>query len=159
MEFTTGNCLNCSYVMGSEMPYYDQNKIYNQNALILGFDPFQDTWGFGYGFQKILYNKFSVRPVVHNEKRMISYGIKFLHLNKSMSFDKTFNLVTRLNVEYGKRRGFTYLFAGVSLNYFVAEKGNGEEVYSIKSLRIPAGKLFDLASTFWPGYTIGVQLL
>lgn len=157
IEYTTGNCLNCSWVLGSEMPYDDNNQIYNQNALILGLDPWQDTWGFGYGFQKVLYNKFRMPPSPLNKKRVISYGIKFLHLNRSLSFDDSFNLLSRLNVEYGKRWRFLYVFAGVSLNYFLSEVESSEEVYKIRTTRVATGKVGDLNGEIWPGYVIGVQ--
>jgi hypothetical protein len=158
LEYTTGNCLNCSYVMNSEMPFDDMNQIFNQNALIAGLDPFQHTWGFGYGFQKHLYNKFSIMPSPFNRKRIIIYGLKFIHLNRTMSFDKTFNLVNRLNLDYAKRWRSFYFFVGVSLNYFIYESEVGSDVYKINSLRMPAGKFMGLSSDLWPGYAVGVQL-
>ncbi len=157
LEYTTGNCLNCSWVIGSEMPFDDSNQIYNQNALIVGYDPSQDTWGFGYGFQKVLYNKFSVRPSPLNKKRVITYGIKALHLNRSLSFDDSFNILTRLNAEYGKRWRFLYVFAGISLNYFLSDSDDASDVYKIKSVRVSAGKVGDLNSEIWPGYVFGIQ--
>lgn len=157
LEYTTGNCLNCSWVIGSEMPFDDSNQIYNQNALIVGFDPWQDTWGFGYGFQKVLYNKFSVRPSPLNKKRVITYGIKFLHLNRSLSFDDSFNVLSRLNVEYGKRWRFLYVFAGVSFNYFLSEVEESKDVYKIRSTTFAAGDIRDLKGQLWPGYVFGIQ--
>jgi hypothetical protein len=158
MEYTTGNCLNCSWVMGSEMPYHDSNKIFNQNALILGFNPFLDTWAFGYGFQKVLFNKFSVKPSPKNEKRVIVYGLKFLHLNRTLTFDRSFNLVNKFHVEYGKRFHGMHFFFGFSLNYFMHEaEDDTTDVYNINSLVISSGKLFDLNTAFWPGYALGIQ--
>lgn len=157
LEYTTGNCLNCSWVIGSEMPFDDSNQIFNQNALILGFDPSQDTWGFGYGFQKVLYNKFSMKPSPFNKRRVITYGIKFLHLNKSLSFDDSFNLLSRLNVEYGKRWRFLYVFLGVSLNYFLFEGNEGSEDYNIRTIKLSTGKVGGVNSELWPGYSIGIQ--
>ncbi len=157
IEYTTGNCLNCSWVMGSEMPFDDSNQIFNQNALILGFDPFQDTWGFGYGFQKVLYNKASIMPSPFNKRRVITYGIKFLHLNRTLSFDDSFNLLSRLNVDYGKRWRFMYIFASVSLNYFLHETDEVTKNYDIKSAIISTGKVGAMESEFWPGYAIGIQ--
>ncbi len=154
LEYTTGSCYNCS-VTQSEMPFEGRNQIFNQNALILGYDPFQDTWGFGYGFQKILYNKSSMLPSdPGNRKWLKSYGIKFLHLNRTMSFDKSFNLVNRVNFDFGKRRGSMYLFVGASLNYFVHE---AQDDYQIKSIKISTGEIFNLTSELWPGYSLGVQ--
>ncbi|MEO7988429.1 MAG: hypothetical protein ABI663_02750 [Chryseolinea sp.] len=158
-EYTTGNCLNCSYVMGSEMPYNDNYKIYNQNALILGYDHSLQTWGFGYGFERILYNKVSMEPIPPNEKRMIGYGIKFLHLNKEMKIDQDFNLLSKLHVEYGKRwKGKRYFFVSASVNYFLLEEEAVIKDYHIKSAVITTGKFFDLNSFIWPGYAIGLQI-
>jgi hypothetical protein len=156
IEYTTGNCLNCSWVMLSEMPYHDDWKIYNQNALILGFDPFFRTWGFGYGFMKILFNKFTVRPHILNEKKMISYGVRFMHLNRDLSFDKSFNVLTRLHCDFGKRFSSFYLFGGLSLNYFLSESSE-ENIYAVRSVKV-RGKISGLNSDVWPGYSIGLQL-
>jgi hypothetical protein len=156
-EISTGNCLNCTHIFGSNMPYYDRNKIYNQNALIFGYDSFREMWGFGYGFQKVLYNKFSIMPKEENEKRMISYGLKFLHLNRVQRFDKDFNLVTKLNVEYGKRKYGVHFFTGLSINYFLQEDKRDKETYEINSLRMSGGKLFGLSGVFWPGYVVGAH--
>jgi hypothetical protein len=156
IEYTTGNCLNCSWVIGSEMPFDDSNQIFNQNALILGYDPFRETWGFGYGFQKNLYNKFSVRPSPLNRKRLISYGLKLLHLNRTLSFDDSFNVLSRFNFDYGKRWRFLYVFAGLSINYFLSETG-GEEDYNINTVKISTGKVAGLNSEIWPGYSVGIQ--
>jgi len=156
IEYTTGNCLNCTWIMGSEMPYNDSYKIFNQNALILGYDYFQKTWGFGYGFQKVLYNKFVVMPHKLNERKMITYGIRFIHLNRDMTVDRNFNLITRLNVDFGKRWKSTFIFAGVSLNYFLQQPEDGD-VYNINSLVIDTGKVGNLVSAIWPGYNVGLQ--
>jgi hypothetical protein len=157
IEYTTGNCLNCTWIIGSEMPYDDANQIYNQNALIIGYDAFQKTWGFGYGFQKVLYNKASIMPSPFNKRRVINYGIKFLHLNRSLSFDDSFNLLSRLNLDYGRRWRSLYFFVALSLNYFILEDEEGEDVYKIRSVKISRGYLRELKTEFWPGYAFGIQ--
>ncbi len=157
IERTSGNCLNCSRVLGSAMPFTDNSQIYNENALIVGYDHLNRTWGFGYGFQKVLYNKASVAPNVDNKKRVITYGFKFLHLNNTLSLDKTFNLLNRLNFDFGKRVKSKYLFAGVSLNYFLHENTRDVEEYKIRSFIISSGQAFGYASNFWPGYEVGIQ--
>ena len=158
-EYTTGNCLNCSWVMGSEMPYNDNYKIYNQNALIVGYDHWLQTWGFGYGFERIMYNKVSMEPRPENESRMISYGIRFLHLNKEMNIDQDFNLLSKLHIEYGKRwKGKRYFFVSASINYFLMEQEGSIKDYHIRSVIIDSGKLFDFDGFFWPGYAIGLQM-
>jgi hypothetical protein len=158
VEFSTGNCLNCTWIQGSEMPYEEKNQIYNQNVLIAGYDGARQTWGFGYGFQKVLYNKFTIKPSPLNKKRVISYGAKVMHLNRSLSYDKTFNLLTRLNVDYGRRFKFLYLFGGVSLNYFVFEGGESAAYYEVRSFKIQSGNLGSFKTEMWPGYSIGIQL-
>ncbi len=157
LERTSGNCLNCSRVFGSQMPFTDDNQIFNQNTLIAGYNPVSKTWGFGYGFQKNLYNKFAVRPHVNNRRRVMSYGIKLLHLNRSLSLDKTFNLLSRLNFDYGKRFKSKYIFVGVSVNYFLHDAEITIEEYKIKSVTAAGGNLFGYAGNFWPGYEIGIQ--
>lgn len=157
LEYTTGNCLNCTYTQ-SRMPYSDLNKIYNQNELIFGYDYWKEIWGFGYGFQKMLYNKHSMPPNDPlNEIRLINYGIKFIHLNHNQSFDKLFNLVTKLNFEIGKRKGSKYVFAGASINYFLFETRDGIEEYTFQTVTLNTGKVLDLESLLWPGYTAGVK--
>ena len=155
LEYTTGSCYNCS-VAQSEMPFEGRHQTFHQNALIAGYDPFHSTWGFGYGFQKIMYNKASMLPTdPGNRKRQIAYGVKFLHLNRTLSFDKSFNLLSRFNFDFGKRKfGSKYLFAGASLNYFLRKP---QDDYQIKSFRISTGEVFKLAGEFWPGYSLGLQ--
>ena len=157
IEYTTGNCWNCTWIIGSEMPYEESNQTFNQNALIFGYDSRQDTWGFGYGFQRVLYNKFTIKPSPLNRKRVIAYGIKFLHLNRDMTFDKTFNLLTRLNIDYGKRWKFLYVFVGASVNYFIYEPTEGSNVYKVRSVRISTGDVGKYISEMWPGYSVGIQ--
>jgi hypothetical protein len=155
IEYTTGNCLNCSFVIGSEMPFDDRNQILNKNALILGYDASHQQWGFGYGFQKMLYNKFTMMPSPFNRKRLISYGLMFLHLNKNKSIDKSFNLLNRLNVDYGKRWHSMFVYVSVSLNYFLYTPGSS---YNTRSITLNTGNVFGLDTTLWPGYGIGIQL-
>lgn len=158
IEYTTGNCMNCSRTQSS-MPFDDKNQIYNQNALIISYDPFNNTWGFGYGFVKILYNKSSMLPTDrNNRKRIISYGIRFLHLNREQKFDRSFNLLNRLHVEYGRRFMGRYVFVGASLNYFLRDAEIGADVYKINSLKVSSGQFFNFNTDFWPGYTVGFQI-
>jgi hypothetical protein len=162
-EYTTGNCINCTWTQ-STMPYWDNNKKQNQNALIVGYDHWKNIWGFGYGFQKVLYKKSSMNPKdKNNELRMMTYGIRFIHLNRDTKVDKTFNMITRLNFDWGKfkwgkKYKTYYWFIGASLNYYLFDSGTETEVYTVQSVQIPAGKLFKMNAEFWPGYNVGVQL-
>ncbi|HEY5825204.1 MAG TPA: hypothetical protein VIT44_12590, partial [Cyclobacteriaceae bacterium] len=156
-EYTTGNCVNCSWVLGSEMPFDDDNQKFNQNALILGYTKSESSWGFGYGFDKILYNKATIMPNPENRKRTISYGLNFIHLNRSMKLDKDFNLVNKLHVDYGKRIRSFHWMVGLSLNYFLYELKEQSDSYKINSWRVATGKAFGYNSEFWPGYRVGFQ--
>jgi len=156
VEFTTGNCVNCSYVLNSEMPFDDRFQQFNQNALIAGYNPVQKTWGFGYGFQRMLYYKASVMPNRANRKYFIDYGISFIHLNREMKVDDHFNLVNRLHLDYGKRIRSAYLIFGIAINYFLFEEED-QDVYKINSARIATGKMMKWNSELWPGYRVGVQ--
>jgi hypothetical protein len=157
LEYTTGNCLNCTYTQ-SGMPYGDANKIFNQNAIILGYDYWKNAWGFGYGFQKILISKHSMRPNDPlNERRIIQYGVKFIHLNRARSLDKVFNVVTKLNLEIGKRYGGKYIFGGLSLNYFLFKENETADAYALNTLVFDSGSVMGLETQIWPGYTAGLQ--
>lgn len=155
-ERTSGNCWNCTHTQ-SQMPYEDKNQIFNQNALILGFDPATGMWGFGYGFMKMLYNKSSMNPKdKFNRKRMMTYGVKFIHMNKDRKFDPTFNMLTRLNLEYGIRRWPGYIFISASLNYFLQNTEHGN-FYEMKRAVTSFQQSSNLQGSFWPGVGIGFQ--
>jgi hypothetical protein len=155
-EYTTGSCLNCS-MAPSEMPFNEGFQIFNQNALIYGFDPFRDIWGMGYGFMKILYNKNSMLPTdPRNRNKLISYGLRVIHLSRKGSFDREMNLVSKLHVDFGKRVRSRYVLVGASLNWYLSEE-NGP-LYSAHSLEVETGSFGSLVSRLWPGYSVGVQL-
>lgn len=164
LEYTTGNCLNCSVAgMGkSDMPYNDRWKKLNQNALILGYDPRFGTWGFGYGFMRILLNKVRMldKPdPPKNERHMISYGGRLMHLNRSLGYDNSFNLLTRLHVEYGYKKKFGVRWiAGVSLNYFAHESTDVQGDYRISAPVVTLVRNSRVSSSLWPGYSFGIQL-
>lgn len=166
IEYTTGNCQNCTWTPAGPigMPYTEDNKKLNQNALILGYDPIEKTWGFGWGFQKILLNKASIRPFdKRNELQMITYGLRFLHLNREwMEVDRKFNLVSRLHLEWGRKgiRPFRSIhkYVGMALNYFLFDPAVGESQFLIRSKTFDVGKLGKYNAMFWPGYSLGVML-
>jgi hypothetical protein len=159
VEYTTGNCLNCTWTPAGPVgvPYVGNHKIKNQNALILGYDPMKEQWGFGYGFIKILTNKFAAGPHRLNEIRMMSYGVRFLHLNSDHELDTNFNLVTRGNFDFGIRYKSSYVFAGVAINYYLHAKEAEQFGYEINSLVFESPSILGLASKVWPGYSLGVQ--
>jgi hypothetical protein len=160
-EYTSGNCMNCTYTQ-STMPYWDFNQQMNQNVVIFGYDRWRETWGFGYGFQKLLYSKNSMNPKdPENRKRMITYGARFIHLNRSLSLDKTFNILTRLNFDFGKfkwgkKYKSYYWFVGASINYYVYDD-DGEEGFDVRSITLYEGTLSEYKTMLWPGYNVGLH--
>jgi len=155
-EYTTGNVRNGT-VTQSGMPYHDRFLIYNQNALIFGYHPGRDTWG--YGFERILYNKHSMLPTdKRNRVHMLTYGLRFIRQNRTRQFDRAFNLTTRLHAEYGRKWKGLYLFAGFAVNHFLHDPDVETSAYKINSAVLKAGTLFNQRAGVWPGYTLGVQL-
>ena len=62
VEYTTGNCHNCTFTE-SKMPISDKFYKTNQNALIAGYEFSDDgavKWAVGYGFQRVYYYKNSM---------------------------------------------------------------------------------------------------
>jgi hypothetical protein len=166
MEYVTGNCRNCTWTAAGPIgpPYIENNKKLNQNALTLGYDPIEKIWGFGWGFQKVLLNKFSSKPNHPlNEVRQMTYGIRFLHLNREwMKVDRKFNLVSRVYFEWG-RKGIKpiksiYKYVGLSLNYFLYDAVDGVPNFTIRSKTFDLGTVGNYNAMFWPGYSAGVML-
>jgi len=159
VEYTTGNCQNCSWTPAGPvgMPYEGNNKKFNQSALILGFDHVQNTWGFGWGFMKILRNKHSMLPIDKlNERRLLSYGARFLHLNRNRELDRQFNLLSRLHVELGRKWKSRYVFAGLAFNYLLQRVD--ADPYTARSIVLNAGRVGNKSGSVWPGYTLGIQM-
>jgi hypothetical protein len=158
IEYTTGNCQNCTWTPAGPvgMPYNERYKIKNQNALIVGVDPFRDRWGFGYGFIKIMTNKVTSAPSDRNERFQMTYGVRFLHLNSGKTFDTSFNLLSRFSFDVGKKYRSRYLFAGVAVNYFLY-KNSIQHERAVNSLALSAGNILDLKTQLWPGYVAGIQ--
>lgn len=158
LERTSGNDYNGTATQ-SGMPYEGRNLKHNQNALFAGYNPMRKTWGFGYGFEKVLYNKSSMNPKdPRNRIRMMSYGLRVVRLNREMNLDKKFNLVSRLHGEYGRRFKGKYIYVGAALNYFVHNRNVEMKEYGINSAIISAGNFLNNKAEFWPGYSVGVQL-
>jgi hypothetical protein len=158
-EYTTGNCLNCTWTPAGPvgLPYTESYKKKNQNSLIVGIDPFRRSWGFGYGFMKLLTNKVTSKPSFRNETHQLAYGVRFLHLNNLGGIDKRFNMITRFSFDYGKRRGSKYLLAGLAVNYFLKPEQGEVPDTMINRLAVNTGKLFGFRAQIWPGYMLGVQ--
>ncbi len=158
IERTTGNCFNCTNTQ-SEMPFSGSNKIMNQNALIFSYNPFntkksKPKWAFGYGFQKVFYNKFSMAKHKWNEKRFYSLGVRFLHINRKEKIEPRLSLLSKLHAEYGRRLGFFYVFGGISLSTYLHKSLDNLE----NSFEILSKRSNKLTYQIWPGYTFGIHM-
>lgn len=160
VEFTSGNCYNCTKTE-SQMPLSGKFQVYYQNALIVGYD-YQSTgngefaWSAGYGFERMMYNKNSMSPHDPKNKRyFISYGVRFLHLNKEKKYDSTLSLLTKAHSEIGFRFSSSkYIYSGISLNYFVTKDG----IPLHRPLELARGQSRRNSYQIWPSYTVGVQI-
>jgi len=161
IERTTGNCFNCTKTQ-TEMPFSGSNKIMNQNALILSYNPFKikessPKWAFGYGFQRVYYNKFSMAKHKWNNRRFYSLGIRFLHINKTKKIEPRLSLLSKLHAEYGRRLGKKspfYAFGGISLSTYLHKSLDNLE----NSFEILSKRSNKLAYQIWPGYTFGIHM-
>jgi hypothetical protein len=111
---------------------------------------------------RVLLNKVSMmdnpeKP--RNEKQMISYGARLMHLNRDNGLDRSFNVLTRLHFEYGLRKWFGWhYFAGVNLNYFIHQDGESAvTVYHVQAPVADLGRVGKYFSSAWPGYSVGIQ--
>lgn len=159
LEYTTGNCQNCTWTQ-TGMPYEGRNRIFNQNALIVGYDARKETWGFGYGFQKVLYDKKTMAPStkIQNERRLLRYGVKFIHLNKQGELSRAFNLLSRATIDYGRKFKGLYFFGGTSVNHLAASARTNVDQFSIASPEVQTIAETGFSNTFWLGFEAGVQL-
>ena len=160
-EVATGNCYNCSRTE-STMPLHDRTKKLNQNALIFTFNPEElregdrPYWSLGYGFERLHYNKNSMsKGDFNNEKKFISYGLKFQHLSYERQIARKLSLLTKLNLTYGykiRNKLWTfYLFGSATANaYFadVQERPNRDGLATYSQDRY----------ALWPGYELGIHI-
>lgn len=151
IEYSSGQCRNCSSLQ-SEMPFEGKNQVYYHNSLIVGSNPSTELWAFGYGFQRLMYNKVTPMPSPANKTRVMAYGgrLRYLyHQNTS----NLFNLLSSLNFDFGKRYGGFYLYASATVNYFIF-KGAFEELPRWSA--VAHGSEGKNSHAVWPGYGVGI---
>ncbi len=158
VEYTTGNCLNCSFTK-SAMPLDGNFMIVNQNALILAYNP-TDQYGtnrrigIGYGFERIFYNKASMVPQDRRNKRyFISTGLRLMHLSTTRKLKADLSLLSRVHSEVGVKLRGIYIFGGISINGHLSD-----DQPLITTFNGMEGSLNDWTYQVWPGYTVGIQL-
>ncbi len=155
IEFTTGNCHNCTFTK-SRMPLDDHFYKTNQNSLIIGYDHWNESeisWAFGYGFHRVYYNKNSMAQNDSNNKRIyLSPGIRLIHLNQARHLHVRLSLLTQIRFELGMRLKKVTFFAGGTANSYWY-RGR-----SINRSRKEYGKHEKVNFQIWPGYVYGVKL-
>ncbi len=157
-EHTTGSCYNCAF-NASQMPVNQKLKVMNQNALIFAHNPLDGynddvKWGFGYGFQKVMYTKSSMAARdAGNHKKFISIGGRLLHLNRDDHLTKTISLLSTIHAEVGIRIKFIHVFAGLTINNYLHRSADIN-----RDLEFFKGAESGLNYQFWPGYTFGLHL-
>ena len=156
VEYTTGNCHNCSFTQ-SAMPIDDRFYKTNQNALIFGYDHFNESeivFAVGYGFHRVYYNKSSASPNDFNNKRIyLSPAIRFVHLNKSRNFDPTLSLMTQLRFEAGIRVKRLTFLVGANANGYLYRGDRPLDVS--RELARGAGTV---SYQLWPGFVYGLKV-
>lgn len=158
LEFSTGNCSNCSFT-ATGMPFNDKNKKYNQNSIIVSIDNPSDIWGIGYGFRKLLISKYDMTANPKNGKKMLSYGIQFTTINEKKKIEQPSNLLSKISFEYGKRWKGVYIFGGVSMNLFLESKDKVNQVsYAPDIAKTWIGEILNQKGAVWAGYSFGIQL-
>ena len=155
-EYTTGNCHNCSFTKSS-MPIDDAFYKTNQNALIFGYDHWNEseiTWSAGYGFHRVYYNKSSGSENDPNNMRsFLSPSIRFIHLNRGVKYDPTLSLLAQLRFEAGIRLKRYTFFVGANANTYLTKL---DEPLSISTEVVRGtGKM---NYQIWPGFVYGVVL-
>lgn len=164
LEYTTGNCYNCSFTQ-SEMPILGKSKITNQNALIVSYNDRAVTsssdplWSFGYGFERIHYNKKNmIAADPRNQRKFYSYGLKFQHLNFEEEIEDALSLLTKINFSMGhifRNPILTcYIFASVTANAYLS---NRESEFTEENANRPLA-ISEEGTDLWPGYEFGIHL-
>jgi hypothetical protein len=151
VEYSTGQCRNCS-AAESQMPFEGKNQVYYHNSLIVGSNPFRSLWAFGYGFERMLFNKKTMMKSSANKTRVIAYGIKFRYLYNS-NVNNRFDLLSSVNFDYGKRLGRVYVFGSVTINHFLYKDSSFEGLPSWASTIKSSERN---SQAFWPGYGVGL---
>lgn len=151
VEYSTGQCRNCS-AAESQMPFESRNQVYYHNSLIISSNPFRNLWAFGYGFERMLFNKETMMKSPANRTRFITYGVKFRYLYNS-NFSNKFNLLSSLNLDYGKRLGRIYIFGSVTMNHFFFKSPSFDRLPSWSHTINSSEKG---SQAFWPGYGVGL---
>ena len=156
IEYTTGNCHNCSFTKSS-MPIDDAFYKTNQNALIFGYDYWNEAeirWAAGYGFHRMYYNKSSGSENDPNNMRsFLSPAIRFVHLNKAAKYDPTLSLLTQLRFEAGIRLKRYTLFVGANANAYLTKRD--EPLNVSREVLSKRGKI---NYQVWPGFVYGLIL-
>lgn len=158
-ELSTGNCYNCTW-SESKMPFDGKFMTFHLNSLIFSKNFFESSdsefeWAAGYGFMRMHYNKSSQsKNDQNNKKYFVSYGMKFIHLNKERDFTSELSLLTKLHAEFGFKINAIkiYIFGGASLNNYLYKND------PLERKELASGLLSDFYYQLWPSYVFGIQI-
>lgn len=165
IERSTGNCANCSDTK-HELPLHDRYQKFNQNSLIISYNPGSRResfghWAFGWRYERLMYIKHTMFPRRHgpqNGAHFLSWGAGVQHINWSEAVSPELSLVTSIQGSYGRRfnlLGSRYWYITARLNsHFYQDPGFAWEA--------PLLLLQDNGNTLkymiWLGYSIGIQV-
>ena len=165
IERSTGNCGNCSRTQYG-FPLNDKFQKFNQNALILSYNPSsmrhqKPHWAFGIKFERLMYIKYTLAPSKdgpQNKKYFLSWGAALKHINWTKKIEPDLSLQSSISGTYGRRfklLGLHYWYAALSLNGYFTTNQN---------LNIDSQWFFlnnsnnDIGYTVWLGYSVGIQI-
>ncbi|MCH7515314.1 MAG: hypothetical protein IH947_15440, partial [Bacteroidetes bacterium] len=165
IERSTGNCSNCSRTRYG-YPINDKFQKFNQNAIILSYNPssMRDNmphWAFGLKYERLMYIKYTMAPKKNgpqNKTYFLSWGAALKHINWTKTIEHDLSLHSSINGNYGRRfklLGQHYWYVGLSLNsYFTTNQNQniGNQLFFLKNSDS------DVWYTFWPGYSVGIQI-
>uniref|UniRef100_UPI00404AB9EC LA_2272 family surface repeat-containing protein n=1 Tax=Fulvivirga sp. TaxID=1931237 RepID=UPI00404AB9EC len=165
LERSTGNCANCSDTQ-YELPLNDDFQRFNQNSLIVSYNPTERQkehgyWAMGWRFEKLMYRNYTSVPMKsgpQNGAYFLAWAIGNQHINWTDQFDANLSELTSVQATYGRRVKFLasfYLYITARINtYFYKESQH--KLSPIMVLYKNDSSNFKYMS--WLGYTIGIQV-
>ncbi len=165
VERSTGNCVNCSKTQ-YEFPLLDRYQKYNQNAIIVSYNPSsmrddRGYWGVGYRFERLMYIKYTAYPMrsgPQNRIYFLSWGAGIQHLNWNKKLHSDLSLLSSIRATYGRRfsiLGLHYWYVAIRFNSYIYR--NPDFGISNK-LMIVEKSNSQLKYGIWPGFSLGLQL-
>jgi hypothetical protein len=165
LERSSGNCGNCSDTQYG-YPINDDYQRFNQNSLIVSYNPTERQkehgyWAMGWRFEKLMYINYTSVPMKsgpQNGAFFLAWGIGNQHINWTDQFDTELSELTSIQATYGRRiRLLTsfYLYVTARLNTYFYKNAD----YELEPIMVLyENDSSDLKYISWLGYTIGIQV-